>query len=85
MKSVIAIGTDCTAPDRGCTMSHIVAMDPGLCGAVAIKLADGNPFADVKKPRAAKKPVYILDAEEIAESMNVIRCFIWRSLRRSSR
>lgn len=31
-----------------------------------IKLVDGNPFADVKKPRAAKKPIYILDAEEIA-------------------
>jgi integrase len=30
-----------------------------------IRLADGNPFADVKKPRAAKRVPYILDAEEI--------------------
>ncbi len=30
-----------------------------------IKLVDANPFADVRKPRAAKKPVYILDAGEI--------------------
>jgi integrase len=30
-----------------------------------IKLVDGNPFADVKKPRAAKRQPYILDVEEI--------------------
>jgi len=30
-----------------------------------INLVDGNPFADVKKPRAAKRVPYILDAEEI--------------------
>jgi integrase len=30
-----------------------------------ITLVDGNPFADVKKPRAAKRVPYILDVEEI--------------------
>jgi site-specific recombinase XerC len=30
-----------------------------------IKLVDGSPFSDVKKPRAAKCVPYILDAEEI--------------------
>jgi integrase len=29
------------------------------------QLADGNPFADVKKPKAAKRTPYILDADEI--------------------
>jgi integrase len=32
-----------------------------------IKLVDGNPFADVKKPRAAKRVPYILDVEEISK------------------
>jgi integrase len=31
-----------------------------------IKMVDGSPFADVKKPRAAKRIPYILDVEEIA-------------------
>ena len=30
-----------------------------------VKLVDGNPFGDVKKPKAAKHVPYILDAEEI--------------------
>ena len=30
-----------------------------------IKLVDGNPFADVKKPRVAKRVPYIPDVEEI--------------------
>jgi integrase len=32
-----------------------------------IKLVDGNPFADVRKPRAAKRVPYILDVEEIGK------------------
>jgi site-specific recombinase XerD len=31
-----------------------------------IKLVVDNPAGDVKKPKAAKKPVYILEPEEIA-------------------
>jgi integrase len=31
-----------------------------------IKMVDGSPFADVRKPRAAKREPYILDAAEIA-------------------
>jgi integrase len=30
-----------------------------------IKMVDGSPFADVRKPRAAKREPYILDASEI--------------------
>jgi integrase len=32
-----------------------------------IKMVDGSPFADVRKPRAAKREPYILDAGEIAK------------------
>jgi toxin ParE1/3/4 len=32
-----------------------------------IKMVDGSPFADVRKPRAAKREPYILDAAEIAK------------------
>jgi hypothetical protein len=30
-------------------------------------MVDGSPFADVRKPRAAKREPYILDAAEIAK------------------
>ena len=32
-----------------------------------IKMVDGSPFADVRKPRAAKREPYILDAADIAK------------------
>lgn len=32
-----------------------------------VKLADDNPFADVKKPKAAKRVPYVLDADEIGK------------------
>jgi integrase len=32
-----------------------------------IKMVDGSPFADVRKPRASKREPYILDAAEIAK------------------
>jgi integrase len=37
------------------------------CYGRRIKMVDGSPFADVRKPRAAKREPYILDSAEIAK------------------